>query len=69
MISIRRSFNIICLDTYRLYKGNDASNIPSNDVNKVTVLETGIAWPSDINNKFKNSPTPAKQWQDMTNGM
>lgn len=47
------------LDTYELYRDSD----------KIAIDETGIAWQSDIDNKFKKPEDSEKiQWMDVTNG-
>jgi len=48
-------------DTYQLYSGNAV-----NAANNITINSNGIAWPSDVENKFKNTDTPQAQWQNMT---
>ena len=58
-------------DTFQLYKQNDDGT-----KNLVDIIETGIAWSSDITYKFKNMEMPtgsektweSVQWLNMTDG-
>mmetsp|Transcript_3639 Transcript_3639/g.3110 ORF Transcript_3639/g.3110 Transcript_3639/m.3110 type:complete len:215 (-) Transcript_3639:127-771(-) len=36
------------------------------EINNIRINEEGIAWPSDKNEKFKNTNDRSKQWIDMT---
>lgn len=46
------------IDTYALSEGATSINI----------VQTGIAWPSDLKHKFANIDRK-RQWTDMTNGI